>query len=269
MKHRYVAITTVILITALSSPLTSADKQNPRSGGTWIDLSHEFSEDALYWPTAQRFKKETEFEGPTDGGWYYSAYNISTSEHGGTHLDAPIHFAEGAQSSEEIPIDRLVGDAAVIDVTANAANDRDYLVTVDDLLAWEKQNGRLPDGAIVLINTGSAKLWPDAATYMGTDERGSDAVANLHFPGIHPDLATFLVEKRNIKAVGIDTPSIDYGQSTDFMTHRILFADNIPGFENVAALDSLPATGAFVVALPMKIRGGSGGPLRIIAWIPD
>lgn len=257
------------LLAAMAPVCTTADENNPWSGGHWIDLSHEFSEESLYWPTANRFKKETAFEGQTEGGYFYSSYDISTSEHGGTHLDAPVHFFEGGQSTEQIPLGRLIGAAVVIDVSAQAAGNRDYLVNIADIKAWEQENGSLQDDVILLINTDSAKLWPDAAAYMGTAERGDGAVAKLHFPGIDPALATFLVEERNIKAVGIDTPSIDYGQSTDFLTHRILFAANIPGFENVAAVDHLPATGAFVVALPMKIRGGSGGPLRIIAWIPD
>ena len=134
---------------------------------------------------------------------------------------------------------------------------------------WEEANGRLPDGAIVLFNTGSARFWPDAAAYMGTERRGPEAVKELHFPGIHPDTAELLANQRKVGAVGIDTPSIDYGQSTDFMAHRVLFAANIPAFENVANLDQLPATGATIVALPMKIRGGSGGPLRIVAHLPE
>lgn len=149
-------------------------------------------------------------------------------------------------------------------MTEKAALVRDYLISVADLRAWEQENGALQEGVIVLINTGSAKLWPDATAYMGTAERGEAAVASLHFPGIHLELATFLAEQHNVKAVGIDTPSIDYGQSADFLTHRILFAANIPGFENIAAVKQLPAIGAFVVALPMKIHGGSGGPLKII-----
>ena len=258
-----------VFITAGLLLVGSVIADSPFAGGRWIDLSHDFSEDSLYWPTAQRFQKETDFEGQTDGGWFYSAYNISTSEHGGTHLDAPIHFAENGQTADQIPLERLVGPVVVLDVSAKAETDRDYLVSVADLQSWEQEHGTLPDDVMLLINTGSAKLWPDAEAYMGTAERGSDAVAKLHFPGIDPELAAYLVDKHNIKAVGIDTPSIDYGQSTDFRTHRVLFAANIPGFENVAAVDQLPSKGAFVVALPMKIRGGSGGPLRIIAWIPD
>ena len=244
------------------------DIQSPFSG-TWVDLTHEFSRNAVFWPTAATFNKETVAEGMTEGGWFYSAYNFASSEHGGTHMDAPIHFSKGAMTTEKVPLDKLIGPAAVIDVTIASERDRDYQFTVEDVLTWEKQNGALPDGAIVLFNTGYAAKWPDAEAYMGTAERGPMAVGKLHFPGLSPDLATFLVQERNIKAVGLDTPSLDHGQSKTFMTHRILSAENIPGFENVAALDELPPLGATIVALPMKIKGGSGGPLRIVAHIPD
>ncbi|MBD0297112.1 MAG: cyclase family protein, partial [Flavisolibacter sp.] len=97
--------------------------------------------------------------------------------------------------------------------------------------------------------------------------RGTEGVAQLHFPGIHPDAAQWLVQHRKIKAVGLDTPSVDYGQSKDFKPHQLLYAQNICGFENVANLNQLPVKGAYIIALPMKIKGGSGGPLRIIAWL--
>ena len=119
----------------------------------------------------------------------------------------------------------------------------------------------------MLFRTGFASRWPDAKSYLGTDEKGPDAVAKLHFPGLHPDAARWLVSGRSIRAVGIDTASIDYGQSTLFESHRILFAKDIPAFENVTGLDQLPAIGAYVIALPMKIKGGSGGPLRIVGWV--
>ncbi len=237
--------------------------------GTWVDLTHEFSRNAVFWPTAATFNKETVAEGMTEGGWFYSAYNFASSEHGGTHMDAPIHFAKGAMTTEKVPLSKLIGPAAVIDVSLASERDRDYQFTVEDVLAWEKQHGVLPEGVIVLFNTGYAAKWPDAEAYMGTAERGPLAVGKLHFPGLSPDLAAFLVKERNIKAVGLDTPSLDHGQSKTFMTHRILSAENIPGFENVAALDQLPPLGATIVALPMKIKGGSGGPLRIVAHIPD
>jgi kynurenine formamidase len=168
---------------------------------------------------------------------------------------------------EQIPVEQLVGDAAVVDVSAKCASQPDYQVTVDDLTGWEKTNGSL-NGRILLIRTDFSKRWPDAAGYLGTAERGEAAVPKLHFPGLHPDAARWLVANRTVKAVGIDTASIDFGQSTLFETHRALYERNIPGLENLTNLDRLPARGATVVALPMKIKGGSGAPLRAIAILP-
>jgi kynurenine formamidase len=170
---------------------------------------------------------------------------------------------------DQIPLDQLVGAAIVVDVTAACASQPDYRVTTDDFTAWERTNGQIPDGAIVLLRTGYARLWPDAVKYLGTAERGEAAVAKLHFPGLHPDAATWLTESRRIKAIGLDTASIDYGQSTRYESHRILYEHDIPAFENLDALDRLPATGAMVVALPMKIKGGSGAPLRALAIVPN
>ena len=249
--------------------LASASSALDLSNGRWVDLTHPFSEETIYWPTADGFAKETVFEGKTEGGYYYSAFNYRAAEHGGTHLDAPVHFAEGRRAADQIPLEQLIGPAVVIDVSPKAEGDRDYQITPDDVRTWEAEHGEVPGGAIVLFNTGSARFWPDRIKYMGTDERGAGAVAKLHFPGIHPDTARFLGEEREIRAVGLDTPSLDHGQSKDFMTHRVLGERDIPGFENVANLDGLPPTGATVVALPMKIEGGSGGPLRIVAFVPN
>jgi kynurenine formamidase len=153
----------------------------------------------------------------------------------------------------------------MVDVSEAAARDRDYRVSVADFQAWEAEHGMLPRGIIVLLRTGFSKYWPDREAYMGTAERGAEAVPLLHFPGLHPDAARWLVKNRDIHAIGLDTPSIDYGQSSGFESHRILFDANIPAFENLANLESLPQAGFEVIALPMKIRGGSGGPLRIVA----
>ena len=237
--------------------------------GRWVDLTHVLNEDSVFWPTAKMFEKETVFEGRTDIGFYYSAYNFSAAEHGGTHVDAPVHFAEGRLATNEIPIDRMIGPAVVIDVKAASAEDADYQITPKDIMDWEAENGQIPDGAILLFNTGFAEYYPDREKYMGTAERGAEAVPDLHFPGIHPLTAAFLIGQRDIGAVGLDTPSIDYGQSTDFASHVALYRGNVPGLENVANLDSLPAAGATVIALPMKIEGGSGGPVRIVAFVPE
>jgi len=234
----------------------------------WVDLTHDFAADAIYWPTAKPFELEVVNAGPTPAGFYYAANNFSAAEHGGTHLDAPVHFAEGRWTSDQIPLDRLIGPAAVIDLSAKTEGNPDYEVTPDDILAWEAEHGRLPEGTIVLIHTGWGRFWPERLTYLGTDKTGPEAVPELHFPGLDSAAARWLATERRVRAVGLDTPSLDFGQSTTFDSHRILFDANIPGFENVASLDRLPATGAWVVALPMKIRGGSGGPLRIVAAVP-
>jgi len=238
------------------------------SGGKWLDLTYDFSDKTLYWPTANGFKLDTAFNGVTSAGFYYEAYNYCAAEHGGTHLDAPSHFAKGKWSADQIPLDRLTGEAVVINVSNNALKNPDYLITVADIEAWEKTNDKLPDNVIVLFHTGYGSFYPDAKKYLGTDERGADAVAKLHFPGIDPAAAEWLIKNRKIKAVGLDVASVDYGQSKDFKTHQILYEQNVPGFENVANLDKLPVKGAFVIALPMKIKGGSGGPLRIVAIVP-
>jgi kynurenine formamidase len=237
--------------------------------GRIVDLSHAYSADTLYWPTDTRgFEYTTLFAGKTDGGWYYSAGRFATAEHGGTHIDAPVHFAEGKPTVDAIPLERLVGPALVVDVAADCAADPDYQVRVQDLLDWEREHGRIPEGAIVLLRTGWSARWSDRERYLGTAKTGPGSVLGLHFPGLGPDGARWLAEERHIGAVGLDTASIDHGPSKRFGSHRTLFEHEIPAFENLANLDELPAKGFTVVALPMKIAGGTGGPLRAIAIVP-
>jgi kynurenine formamidase len=241
----------------------------PFPSGTLVDLSHPYDAHTIFWPTADPFRLEKVADGMTPGGYYYGANNFFTAEHGGTHIDAPVHFAKGHQSVDMIPLDRLIGPAIVIDVREASNASPDYQVTVADFERAERENGPIPRDAIVLLRTGFSTRWPDAARYLGTAERGQDAVAKLHFPGLHPDAARWLVANRPIKAIGIDTASIDYGQSTLFESHRVLYERDIPAFENLTALDRLPARGTYVVALPMKIAGGSGAPLRAVAVLPQ
>ena len=238
-------------------------------GGALVDLSHPYDAQAIFWPTAAPFKLSKVHDGLTAGGYYYAANDFATSEHGGTHIDAPIHFAQGRQTVDQIPLERLVGAAIVIDVTDAAAKDADYQVTAEDLQRAEARDGRIPDRAIVLLRTGFSSRWPDAARYLGTAERGEAGASKLHFPGLHPAAAAWLIANRSILAIGIDTASIDYGPSTRFESHRALFARDIPAFENLTALERLPVRGAHIIALPMKIAGGSGAPLRVIAILPS
>ncbi len=264
MKYLFLFVTVVLFLTGCND--VKIEKNQLASEERIIDLSHEFSDETIYWVTAKEFKLDTVFKGETDKGFYYSANNISTAEHGGTHIDAPIHFSKTGQTVDEIPLDKLIGSAIKINVSAKVLNNPDYLISIEDFKNWEvKANRKIPDGSIVLLETGYSKFYPDKIKYLGTDQRGLDAVKLLHFPGLSPEAAKWIVENRNINAIGIDTPSIDYGQSEYFKAHVILLSKNIPAFENLTNLDQLPENNFKVIALPMKIKGGSGGPLRIVA----
>ena len=261
--HPIAASLALFLLTACENLPVGVDPT-----GRVVDLTHAFDERTIYWPTEEGFVLERGTAGVTAGGYYYEAHRFRGAEHGGTHVDAPLHFFAEGSSVDAVPVERLMGPAVTIDVTNACAANRDYGVTVRDFKTWEARNGRIPDGAIVLLFTGFGRFWPDRVPYMGTDERGPAGVAALHFPGLDGDAAKWLVRERDIAAIGIDTPSIDPGPSTGFESHRVLSSHNVPALENIANLDELPAIGAYIVALPMKIRGGSGAPLRIIAILP-
>lgn len=244
-----------------------SDQQADFWDGRIIDLSYTYDSTTIYWPTEKGFVLERGTAGMTPGGYYYSANRFWTPEHGGTHIDAPIHFHEGRNTVDRIPLDQLIGPGIVVDVSSQCLENRDYLVTVEDFLRWEADHGRIADRTIVLLRTGFGRHWPERRDYLGTDRRGPEAVADLHFPGLHPEAAVWLATERRIRAVGLDTPSIDRGQSSRFESHVALSSRNIPAFENVANLGELPAKGFAVIALPMKIGGGSGGPVRIAALL--
>lgn len=255
-----------LLMTVLASTTLAARQAIDLSTYRMVDLTHAYSAKTVYWPTSPtRFTLDRLASGKTEGGYFYSANTLCTPEHGGTHLDAPIHFAEGKRTAEQIPLEQLIAPAAVIDVTAKANADRDYRLTRDDVVLFEKEHGRIAAGTIVLLRTGWSRHWPNAKAYMGDDTPGD--ASRLSFPGFGVEAARLLVEERHAGALGVDTASIDFGRSTDFMVHRIAAARNVAGLENLTNLDRLPATGAIVLALPMKIEGGSGGPLRAVALV--
>jgi kynurenine formamidase len=266
MKQLLIVLLLVTAACGRSQPPAQAPAAFPP--GEIVDLSHAYDSEAIFWPTAEAFRLEKVADGVTPAGYYYASNNFFTSEHGGTHIDAPVHFAQGHQSVDQIPLDHLIGRAIVVDVSEASSRTADYQVSVDDFQRWEAAHGQIPSDAIVLLRTGFARHWPDAARYLGTAERGEAAVAKLHFPGLHPDAAKWIVANRPVKAIGLDTASIDYGQSTRYESHQILYGRDIPAFENLASLERLPATGAYIVALPMKIKGGSGAPLRVVAFVP-
>ena len=230
-----------------------------------VDLTHAYNAETVFWPSppAHFVLKSLHF-GDTPGGFFYSANTFCTPEHGGTHLDAPIHFARDRETMERVPLERLIGPVVVIDVSDKAAADRDYRVSAADVLAFEAKHGRIEPGTRVLVRTDWSRRWPDAAAYLG---HPTDAT-KLHFPAYGEEAARLLVNERQVALLGIDTASIDYGPTTNFPVHQIVAAANVPGLENVTGLDALPPRGAMLIALPMKIEGGSGGPTRVVALVP-
>ena len=229
-----------------------------------IDLTHTLDEKTPYWSTQERFERTQLAHGRSDAGIWYSNFCFRSGEHCGTHMDAPIHFAEGKQSIEQLPLSQLIGPAMKISVAAVCESNRDYCISTTDIVTWESRFGRIPNGAVVLFHTGWSRYWGDRAGYLGvTDE----AAARFHFPGISRDAAELLASERRIAMVGIDTASFDHGPSRDYHAHQVFCGAEIPGIENVAGLEELPETGFLVLALPMKIAGGSGAPCRIVALL--
>lgn len=232
-----------------------------------IDLSHSYNAQTVYWPTSPTaFEKQELAYGKTDGGWFYSSYSICTPEHGGTHIDAPIHFAEGGNSTEMIPLGNLLAPAVVIDVSAKAAGDRDYRLSAGDVARFEREHGSIAPGTIVLLRTGWSRYWPDTLAYLGDDTPGD--ASRLSFPAYGEAATRILAEERGVVMLGVDSASVDYGKSQDFIAHRIAASRGVANLENLTNLDRLPATGAIILALPMKIEGGSGGPVRVVALVP-
>jgi kynurenine formamidase len=253
------------LVTAAVSPPSASTMD--LSKAKVVDLTHPFDERTVYWPNAPSTFKLTKLaDGLTEGGYYYRTNSFCAPEHGGTHLDAPSHFAKDGWATDQIPVARLVARAVVLDVSKQAASDPDYRLTAEDVRAFEKRNGTIPAGAIALLRTGWGARWPDRKRYLGDDTPGE--TSHLHFPSYGKEAAELLAKERKVAALGLDTASIDYGPSKDFIVHQIVGAANVPGLENLANLDQLPETGAWIVALPMKIAGGSGGPLRAVALLP-
>jgi kynurenine formamidase len=269
MRRKPIPVPFALLAFLVVGAAASAENPRPPDLATAkvVDLTHAFDAKTIYWPTSpSAFELKSLAYGPTPGGWFYSSNAFCTPEHGGTHLDAPIHFAKGGQTADQIPVRRLIAPAAVLDVRSKTSGNPDYRLSLDDVRAWEKKNGAIAPGTIVLLETGWSSRWPDKKAYLGDDTPGD--ASKLHFPSYGREAAEYLVRDRKVGALGVDTASIDYGASKDFIVHQIANGAEVPGFENVTGLDALPETGAWVVALPMKIAGGSGGPLRIVALVP-
>lgn len=237
--------------------------------GALLEMTYPFDNEALYWPTATPFRLTQVAYGVSKGGWWYASNDFSASEHGGTHADAPIHFAKGGRTMDQVPLAEWIGPAVKLDVTAKCRTNRDYLLTKDDIVAWEAKHGRIPARAWVVMQTGiDAAAYPRRKEVLGTEKTGTAALPELSFPGFSAEAASFLVAERSITGIAIDTPSIDAGNSADFQVHRIMCGADKLGLENIANVDKLPATGATLYVIPMLIRGGTGAPARVFAVLP-
>ena len=247
------------VVAAVFLMATTLSAQLPR--GTVVDLTHNLSEKAPNWEGTEKSPFEATTLGTFQKDGYFSR-RICLPEHFATHLDAPAHFSATAWTVEQIPVSHLIAPLIVLDATVQSAKNADYAITPDDVLAFEKQHGRIPPNSVVFARTGWSKHWDSM-----TDYRNADAKGVMHFPGFSPEAAKLLAD-RGIVGLGIDTLSIDIGASPDYPAHRYVLPRNIYQVENVADLSAIPATGATVVVAPVKLEGGSGGPVRVLAIVP-
>ena len=225
-----------------------------------LDLSYAINDKLVPWPGDEKwFAAEVNASVEKNGYFTRSFWML---EHYGTHLDAPAHFPPGKATVDQIPAKQLFGPAAVIDVRAEGAKDADYQLPATRVEDWEKRHGRIASGAIVLLRTGWASRWPDAQKY-----RNQDPPGKMHFPGFSAEAAKLLVE-RKVSGLGCDTMSVDHGASADFAVHHLALGSGLYHLENLADLSALPETGAFLMVAPIKLQGGSGGPVRVFALLP-
>ena len=240
-----------------------AEGQTVKDVAQIVDLTYPFDEQTIYWPTEKPFRHESEHFGMTPGGYFYASAKFAAPEHGGTHMDAPIHFNRDGISADEVELRDCIGPAAVIDFSARATENRDAMLDVADIQDYESRFGAIRDGAIVVARSGWGRFWPNKKRYLGTANQGD--VAHLHFPGFSPEAVEYLLTNRKVAAIAVDTPSIDPGNSTDFPVHRAWLSANKPAFENLAHAELLPPSGATLFCIPMKIGEGTGAPTRIFA----
>jgi kynurenine formamidase len=228
-----------------------------------VDLTHTLDHDSPYWPEeapGSPFHTSVATTYQKNGNF---TRDLSMPEHFGTHMDAPVHFCPGGACVDRIAVERLFAPAIVMDVSSSVMSNADYRVRAQDVEGWVGRHGAIPPGAVVFFQTGWAERWPSQEKYMNADIDGV-----LHFPGLSLEAAQYLLEQTRPVGIGIDTASVDYGPSTDCPVHHLTMGAGIYHLENVANLDQLPATGSSVIALPLKLGGGSGAPARVIALIP-
>ncbi len=258
---------TLALFSVMLFAATTSSSATPKE--RFIDMTFPFSEESIYWPTDKPFTPTVIFKGASEGGYWYASNQYAASEHGGTHVDAPIHFSEQGRTIGQIPLQEWIGPAAKIDVSNKSLANRDYQLTLEDIHAWEKKHGRIPQGAWVIMQSGiDGRFYPNRKEVLGTEKTGKDAVAELHFPGFSAEAVAFLLTKRTITGIAIDTPSIDPGSSKEFKVHREICNAQKLALENVANLEKIPESGALLYVIPMFIKNGTGAPARVFAVLP-
>ena len=250
---------TGVAATTFAAPVSQAVAQTSRSFTSVIDLTHTLSPEFPTFFGVPGIAIEKKYRLKRDGAnvfWWH------VLEHAGTHVDAPIHYSDSGASADMIPAEQLVVPLVVVDVSAKAARHNDYALTTRDLADWEARHGPLPDGCCVAMNSGWAARLSSAAKFTGKDAAGA-----MHFPGIAPDTAEWLLKERRVAGLAVDTLSLDPGVSKDFRTHSTWLPAGRWGIENIANLDRVPPAGAtLVVGLP-KVKGATGGPGRIFALV--
>jgi kynurenine formamidase len=226
-----------------------------------LDLSYAINDRLVPWPGDARWFEAQVNSTVAENGYFTRSFWML--EHYGTHMDAPIHFPPGTVTVDQIPVKQLFGPATVLDVRAEAARDADYLLEAGRVEEWEERHGQVPEGAIVLLRTGWSARWPDVQRY-----RNEDAHGRMHFPGFSPEVVKLLIE-RKVSGLGCDTISADYGASDDFAVHHLALGAGLYHLENLADLSEMPEAGAFLIVAPIKLEGGSGGPVRVFALVRE
>jgi kynurenine formamidase len=227
-----------------------------------LDLTYPLNDTSPFWPgdNYEPFKLRTIATIEKNG---VLSKAFAMPEHFGTHLDAPCHFERDRPSVDEIRSEELFAPGVVIDVTMQAESDADYRLMSSDIETWEKSHGRIPDRAIVLLRTGWGRFWDKVVRY-----RNQDATGQMHFPGFSAEATRWLIKERQVRAIGIDTLSIDHGPSKDFVVHHVINGAGRYALENLAHLEKLPERDFFLIVAPIKIETGSGGPTRVLAVLP-
>lgn len=254
MKH-LLAIGTLGL-----ASLTFAQAPNTISYSRVIDLSHVISVDIPLWPGDPPVELETVAEFDPDG---YYLRRFSIGEHSATHMNAPNSFHDGAEGIDAYPPESLVVLAVVIDVREQVAADADHAVSLGDVAAWEAEHGPIPAGAIVIAYTGWQAKWSDPTAFFGEDESGA-----MHFPGFAGETTAFLLAERGVAGVGIDTHGVDPGLDEEYATNTLVLAQRGIVLENLTNLDQLPSTGTTLVIGILRLAGGSGSPVSVMAFVP-